>query len=321
MNTILIQDPKYQDIITAESKIKDDFRTVEDSLRAMAKRQIKVATMVNKELENINLNVSKAMRGLLQMNQTFYGNNKNLGAATSMQYAMMSFNNLALILAESLDDMQSQMRKNSQKKQSGSCKKSGSCSNPGSGKGKSKPSAKSMKELQDALNKQMEAMKKQLDKQGKQDGRGKIGQGSKMSEEFARMAAQQEQIRRMMQKYGEELKNGSGGKLGKDVDNLLRQMEQTETELVNKTITKQTIMRQQQILTRLLEHEKAEMQREKEQRRESKEGRDNFEQSEHSLEEYNKLKQKELEMFRVVSPSFTNYYKSKINEYFYKVGD
>ena len=63
------------------------------------------------------------------------------------------------------------------------------------------------------------------------------------------------------------------------------------------------------------------MQREKEQRRESKEGRDNFEQSEHSLEEYNKLKQKELEMFRVVSPSFTNYYKSKINEYFYKVGD
>ena len=76
LNTILIQDPKYQDIITAESKIKDDFRTVEDSLRAMAKRQIKVATMVNKELENINLNVSKAMRGLLQMNQTFYGNNK-----------------------------------------------------------------------------------------------------------------------------------------------------------------------------------------------------------------------------------------------------
>ncbi|MBR5778020.1 MAG: hypothetical protein IKY22_06140 [Bacteroidales bacterium] len=321
LNTILIQDPKYQDIIAAESKIKDDFRTVEDSLRAMAKRQIKVATMVNKELENINLNVSKAMRGLLQMNQTFYGNNKNLGAATSMQYAMMSFNNLALILAESLDDMQSQMRKNSQKKQSGSCKKSGSCSNPGSGKGKSKPSAKSMKELQDALNKQMEAMKKQLDKQGKQDGRGKIGQGSKMSEEFARMAAQQEQIRRMMQKYGEELKNGSSGKLGKDVDNLLRQMEQTETELVNKTITKQTIMRQQQILTRLLEHEKAEMQREKEQRRESKEGRDIFEQSEHSLEEYNKLKQKELEMFRVVPPSFTNYYKSKINEYFYKVGD
>ena len=61
------------------------------------------------------------------------------------------------------DDMQSQMRQNSQKKKSGSCKNSGSCSNPGnnkSGKGKQQ-SAKSMKDLQDALNKQMEAMKKQ----------------------------------------------------------------------------------------------------------------------------------------------------------------
>ena len=323
LNAIQIQDPKYQEIIAAENKIKDDFKTVEDSLRAMAKRQIKVAAVINKELENINVNVSKSMKGLLTMNQTFYGTSKNLGAATSMQYAMMSFNNLALVLAESLDDMQSQMRQNSQKKKSGSCKNSGSCSNPGNNKsGKGKPqSAKSMKELQDALNKQMEAMKKQLDKQGKQDGRGKIGQGSKMSEEFARMAAQQEQIRRMMQKYGEELKQGSGGKLGKEVDNLLRQMEQTETELVNKTITKQTLMRQQQIMTRLLEHEKAEMQREKEQRRESREAEDVFQHSQGDLDEYNKLKQKELELFRDVPPSFTNYYKSKINDYFYKLED
>jgi hypothetical protein len=165
----------------------------------------------------------------------------------------------------------------------------------------------------------MEAMKQQLDKQGKQEGRGKIGQGSKMSEEFARMAAQQEQIRRMMQKYGEELKQGSGGTMGKEVDKLLKQMEQTETELVNKTITKQTMMRQQQILTRLLEHEQAEMQREREQKRESKEAKDIFEQSQGDLEEYNKLKQQELEMFRTVPPIFTNYYKSKVNDYFYKL--
>ena len=236
---------------------------------------------------------------------------------------MMSLNNLALVLAESLDEMQSQMRQNSQKKNSGNCKNSGSCDKPGNSKpGKGKQSAKSMKELQDALNKQMESMKQQLDKQGnKQDGRGRIGEGSKMSEEFARMAAQQEQIRRMMQKYGEELKQSSGGKMGKEVNKLLKQMEQTETELVNKTITKQTLMRQQQILTRLLEHEKAEMQREKEQRRESKEAKDILQPSQGNLEEYNKLKQKELEMFRTTPPSFTNYYKSKVNEYFYKVGN
>ena len=322
LNSIQIQDPKYQQIIALQNKIKDDFKTVEDSLRTMAKRQMTVAMVINKELESINLNISKSMNRLLLMNQTFYGTSKNQSAASSMQYSMMSLNNLALVLAESLDEMQSQMRQNSQKKKSGNCKKSGSCSNPGQSKsGKGKPSAKSMKDLQDALNKQMESMKQQLDKQGKQEGRGKIGQGSKMSEEFARMAAQQEQIRRMMQKYGEELKQGSGGTMGKEVDKLLKQMEQTETELVNKTITKQTMMRQQQILTRLLEHEQAEMQREREQKRESKEAKDIFEQSQGDLEEYNKLKQQELEMFRTVPPAFTNYYKSKVNDYFYKLGN
>ena len=69
------------------------------------------------------------------------------------------------------------------------------------------------------------------------------------------MAAQQEMIRRMMQQYGQELKEGNMGdsKLAKEIEQLQRQMEQTETDLVNKTITNQTISRQQQIMTRLLE--------------------------------------------------------------------
>ena len=79
------------------------------------------------------------------MNQSFYGTYKNTQAARSMQYSMTSLNNLALVLAESLDQMQNQMRQNNQKKKSGQCKnkgKSGQCSNPGKGK----PSAKSMKQ-------------------------------------------------------------------------------------------------------------------------------------------------------------------------------
>ena len=131
------------------------------------------------------------------MNQSFYGTYKNSQSSSSMQYAMTSFNNLAVVLAESLDQMQNQMRQNQQKKQNGSCKnkgmkKQGNCSNPGNGK----PSAKSMRQMQQELNKQMEALKKQLDKQGKDGNKGarkKIGdKGSmQMSEEFAKMAAQQ----------------------------------------------------------------------------------------------------------------------------------
>ena len=322
LNSVNVQDPKYQQIITNQNILKDDFRNVEDSLRAMAKRQIAIASVVNKELSEVNTNIAKSLSGLLQFNQSIYGNYRNTSASKTMQYAMTSLNNLSLVLAESLDQMQNQMRQNQQQKKNGSCKKpgmkmKGNCSNPGKGK----PSPKSMRQMQDELNKQMNALKKELEKQGnKPNGRTKLGQRNSMSGEFARMAAQQEQIRRMMQEYGQRMKEEHGGnpRLAREIDEMIRQMEQTETDLVNKTITRQTIQRQQQILTRLLEHEKAEMQREKEDRRESNEGKDIYQPSQNDLEKYRKLQEKNIDLFRSNPPSFSNFYKQKVNDYFFK---
>ena len=322
VNSIYIQDPKYQTIISRQNRVKDDFRMVEDSLRAMARRQLNVATAITKELGEVNSNVSTSLSALLDMNQSFYGSYKNTNAARSMQYSMTSLNNLALVLAESLDQMQNQMRQNAQKQKSGQCKNRGKsnsqCSNPGSGK----PSPKSMRQMQQELNKQMEALKKQLEKQGnKPGGRHQLGQGQQMSEEFAKMAAQQEMIRRMMQEYGQELKEGDAGnsKLAKEIDQLMRQMEQTETDLVNRTITQQTIKRQQQIMTRLLEHEKAEMEREKEERRESHEAGDIYSQpSPAELEKYNRQLQPGSDQLHTVPPTLQPYYREKVNDYFYQ---
>ncbi len=322
LGTVNVQDPKYQQIIIDQNRLKDDFRNVEDSLRALAKRQVAVAAVVNKELASVNSNIAKSLSGLLQYNQSIYGRFVNTTSAKTMQYSMTSLNNLSLVLAESLDQMQNQMRQNQQKKKQGSCKREGmkmkgSCSNPGSGK----PSPKSMRQMQQELNKQMESLKKELEKQGnKPGGRTKIGERNSMSSEFAKMAAQQEQIRRMMQEYGQEMKNQTGGnsKLAKEIDDIMRQMEQTETDLVNKTITRQTIQRQQQIMTRLLQHEKAEMQREKEERRESTEGKDIYQPSQGDLEQYKKLQEKNMELFHTTPPSLNNYYKNKVNDYFFK---
>jgi len=324
LNAIYIQDPKYQQIIKDQNIVKEDFRNVRDSLQAMARRQTAIAAVVNKEVSSINSNIQKTLSFLLQYNQAFYGNMKNTSASKNMQYSMTSLNNLALVMAEALDQMQNQQRQNEQKKKNGSCKNQGmkiknnSCSKPGNGK----PSAKSIKQMQDELNKQIDALKKQLDKQGQQkaDQRTKAGQKGSMSEEFAKQAAQQEMIRRMLQQMGQEMKNQNAGnsKLAREIDEMVRQMEQTETDLVNKTITQQTIKRQQQILTRLLEHEKAEMQREKEDRRESKEAKDQYQPSPADTERYNKMQQNNLELFRTVPPSLTPFYKNKVNDYFYK---
>ena len=322
LKAIYIQDPKYQTIITRQNRVRDDFRNVEDSLRAMARRQLQVASAITREVGEADASIARSLNGLLDMNQSFYGSYKNTQAANAMQYSMTSLNNLALVLAESLDQMQSQMRQNAQKKKNGQCKNPGKsqsqCSNPGKGK----PSPKSMRQMQQELNRQMEALKKQLDKQGKQqDGRHRLGQGQQMSEEFARMAAQQEMIRRMMQQYGQDLKSASGGdpKLAREIDQMMRQMEQTETDLVNRTITQQTLQRQQQIMTRLLEHERAEMQREKEQRRESHEGSDLYSQpSPADLERYNRQLQPAADPLRTVPPNLQPFYRRKVNDFFYR---
>ena len=324
LNAVSIQDPKYQNIILEQSVLSDDFKNVDDSLRALARRQMAVASVVNKELSGVNSNISKSLSALLQYNQSIYGNYRNTNAAKSMQYSMTSLNNLALVLAEALDQMQNQMRQNNQQRKQGSCKRQGmkmksnsSCTNPGKGK----PSPKSMKSMQDALNKQMEALKKELEKNGnKPGGRTKIGQQNSMSSEFARMAAQQEQIRRMMQEYGQQMKeeNAGNSKLAREIDEMMRQMEQTETELVNRTITRQTLQRQQQIMTRLLEHEKAELQREKEERRQSTEGKDTYQPSQGDMEQYQRLKERNMELFRSTPPSLNDYYKHKVDDYFFK---
>lgn len=321
LNNTFIQDPRYQTIIARQSRIRDDFRSTADSLQKMAKRQIQIASAITKEASGTTDNIQRSLNGLLDMNQSYYGTSRNTSAARTMQYSMTSLNNLALILAESLDKMEQQMRMNAQKKKSGQCKNTGKsnqqCNNPGK-----KPSPKSMRQMQQELNKQMEALKKQLDKQGKQkNGRHQLGQGQTMSEEFAKMAAQQEMIRRMMQEYGTEMKSASGGdsKLAKEIDQIMKQMEQTETDLVNRTITQQTINRQQQIMSRLLQHERAEMEREKEERRESHEAKDIYSQpSPAELNKYNKQSQQGKDQLKTIPPTLYPFYREKTSEYFYE---
>lgn len=319
-NSVYIQDPRYQEIIASQNRVRDDFRNVDDSLRSMAKRQLNVAKAITKELGQVNTNVAASLSSLLGMNQTFYSGSRNTAAARSMQYAMTSLNNLALVLAESLDQMQNQMRQNSQKKRNGQnnmrMRTSQQCNNPGN-----KPSPKSMRQMQQELNKQMEALKKQLDKQGRPSQRHQLGQKNGMSEQFSKMAAQQEMIRRMMQEYGQEMKqqNAGNSKLAKEIDQMMRQMEETETDLVNRTITQQTIKRQQQIMTRLLEHEKADMEREREERRESHEGSDLYSQpSPDELERFNRQQHPSTDQLRTVPPTLSPYYRDKVNDYFFR---
>ena len=93
-------------------------------------------------------------------------------------------------------------------------------------------------------------------------------------------------------------------------------MEQTETDLVNKKITEESLKRQQQIQTRLLEAEKAEQEREQDKQRESRVGKNTPPGYIKALQSYEQLKAKQVEQIQTVPSVLNLYYKQKIKRYF-----
>jgi hypothetical protein len=287
-------DPQYPKVIEAQNRIKEDLVMVEDSLWALSKRQQMIETFVTREIENINLYVNKALNELTERRKG--------PAGEDQQFVMTSVNNLALLLSEALDQMMNAMQMQS----SGQCKKG----SPKPGKGNA--SMKSMREMQQQLNQQIEQMKKE----GENPTMNKEGRNTANSEGFARMAAQQEAIRRMMEQYQEQLKEQGMGN-NKELKDVMDNMDKTETELVNKVITQQTLERLKDIETRLLKHEKADMIREQEEKRESNEGKDVNNRNPEDFLEYNRLQDNEIELLRTMPPNLRPFYKDKVNQYFY----
>ena len=176
---------------------------------------------------------------------------------------------------------------------------------PSPGKSKKK-GQKSLGEMQQKLNQDIE----QIKNSGKS--------GRQLSEELAKMAAEQERIRRALQDMQEKLKQ-EGGKVGGG--DLPGKMEQTELDLVNKQLTEQTIRRQKDILTRLLESEKSMREQEMDEERKGEAAKDYQKEIPKAFEEYLRLKEKEVELLKTMPPKLYPYYKKEVNEYFKRLGN
>jgi hypothetical protein len=298
--------PAFTDYMREQNNIQDYMRMIDDSLTQLAKRQPMVEPFITKEVTKIREYSALARTQLIDRYVS--------QAISNQQFALTSMNNLALMLNESMKKM-----KEKQSECNSKCKKkgNGSCSKPG-GNGKGKP--KTARELQQQLNRQMEAMKKSMEQGQQPNGQVPMPNQQGMSEQFARMAAQQEAIRNMMQDYNNDLK-GQNGMGDKSIEQLLEEMKKTEKELVNRSISAQTITRQKNIETRLLESERAQQEREQEEKRESTEAREKPSPSPPKEWQFDKNRSQQTELLKTVPPALQYYYKEKVNKYFYNIGD
>jgi len=294
-------DPKYVEVGRMQRKIKDDSKMVEDSLFALSKRVQQIESIVNEEIANINRNIEKALEDI--------GERRTAGATTRQQYAMTSYNNLALLLDEALQQMQMAMANQMPGK--------GNCENPG-GQG-NQPSPGQMGKMQEQMGKKLEEMMKQLEK-GQQKGGQKPGfqpgmgnQG--MSKEIAKMAAEQAAIRKEIEKMAQKLNERGKGE-GSGLKDIAEQMEEMEQDLVNMDITRESLKRQQDIMIRLLESEKAMREREYDDKRESNSPGEYEPSNPENYLEYKRKKSNEVELLRTVPPDLKPYYRDRVNDYF-----
>ena len=289
-NVVEVTTPRYVSLVQDQFKIKDDFKVVEDTLHALSKRVTQIESFVHEKVSDINLNLKKGLEQLEERNKVV--------ASDHQQRTMTYLNDLALMLSEVMNQMQQALAN----KMPGSqmCNKPGGSS---SGKSGRIPMDKITQGQQD-LNGEMKKLSDQMKK----------GDNGKMSKEFAQMAARQAALRKALKELSQEKKEQ--GKGNPELDNLSDEMNKVEIDLVNKRLNAETLKRQQDIMTRLLEAEKSDRQRDQDEKRQAETAREQKRSMPPALEQYIRHREAEIEQYKSVSPDLRPYYKFLVEEYY-----
>ena len=285
-----VNTPRYVSLVQDQFKIQDDFKVVEDSLHALSKRIMQIESYVTETVTDVKGNLKSSVDFLEERNKTV--------ASDHQQRVMTGMNDLALMLSEVMNQMQQQMSMMMPGNQM--------CDNPqqqGQGENSGSVPMDKITQGQKDLNKDMKGMKEGMKKGEK---------GS--SEQFARMAARQAALRKALRELAKEKEQR--GNRDQGLEEAIEQMDKIETDLVNKRLTNEMIKRQREILTRLLEAEKAEQQREMDEKRQGESAQQIERILPPEIDEYLKEREAEIESFQTVSPSLRPYYKFLVEEYY-----
>ncbi|SEK78920.1 hypothetical protein SAMN04487910_1124 [Aquimarina amphilecti] len=323
-----IDNPTYSTKLKKQSVLRENFIHIDDSLYALALRRPKISDEVTGKLTDIEFNIDKSLERLAE-NQVIQG-------TANQQYSVTGSNDLAYFLSIILDQMQNSMS--------------------ASGKGKSGSKSQGF-QLPDIIKKQEELNEKMKegaekgkgkkegqekgdsnsgssgengeggkgkggDKKGKDGKDGKNGEGESemqkedMNGELYEIYKQQQKLRNALQ--DKLKKEGIGNGNGSD---LLKKMEQIESDLLEKGFDNNTLSKMMDLKHELLKLDDATIEQGEEEKRESKSNNKLFRNN--NEEQILKAKQyfNTTEILnRQVLPLRQNY-KRKVKEYFKKEND
>ena len=279
-----LNDPMLHEVQNKQDLIVEQSKQLQDSLYALAKRTPAITSKINSELLMIDYSVQKSTEGLK--------NGLMADVVKSQQVAITSLNELALFLNEVLENLEQMMANSMPGDQE--------CDKPGKG---GKSSLDHLKKTQQSLKDQMQRMIDDM----------KSGKNGKLSEQIGKTLIHQELMKQMVR---EAISGGDVGSSAKEQLKSIEQIiEQNRVDLIQKNITNRMVVRQNLILDRLLKAEKAELERDIDDKRESKTAAQLFYSNPNVFFEYNKTEKNREEDIRFDNLRLRSFYDQKFRSY------
>jgi len=291
LNIIDYNNPLVNELKVKQLNLQNQVMFIKDSLYVLSKRAPEISSIINKEMLDLTTSSNSAFDNL---------ESGNIGGSRMYeQYGITAANNLALFLSEALENI----KKQEENGQPGD----GDCDKPG-GKG-SKPGMKKLKDSQGSIKDQLQQMIDQMKK----------GDTGKMSKSIGQTLAQQE----LMQQLIHEMLNGKsvGSKAGQQLKAIDQLLEESRKDLISKNINSELINRQNLILSKLLDAEKSEIERDFEDKRESKTAIDVKKGNPEGYFQYNNKQKNESELLKRSNYKLKGFYDHKYNQFINQIKD
>ncbi|NOQ91310.1 MAG: DUF4175 family protein [Flavobacteriaceae bacterium] len=224
---------QYPKMLKQQIRLKEHFEHIDDSLFTLSLRLVRLSSKIQNDITEAHYNLDKSLENITE--------NRIKQGVSNQQYTMTAANNLADLLSDILQNLQSKK--------------------PGSGKGKGKSGDELS--LPDIIKKQGKLVKKM--KEGIKPG-DKSGSNS-----FEKMSGEQFQIyqeqNRLKEHLNQLLKQSEIN--GNQAKKVLQQMEALEKLLLEKGITNESIARMQKLEHELLKLDNAVLHQNKDKKRKS----------------------------------------------------
>ena len=273
--------PLLRDAAQRQVELSEGLATTSDSLQAIAREIPQMTRDVQQRAGDAMREMSEATGALTERAAR--------RAAGNQRGAMTNLNELALMLSELLNQQMN-----------------------GSGAGQSNQSMEQMMEQMQQMGQQQQQLNQQIqqllnDMQGS-----RLTQD--MMERLRQMGEQQEKIRNDLRQMNRN--RDARNKMLGDLNRVAEQMMETIQELQENRVSRRTIQRQQQILTRMLEATKSLEQRGKEDKREGRTAEEILRESPAALPLPEQLERLRRDLIRALESGYSSDYESLIRRYF-----